>query len=262
MSVTDSEHYTQFLSLSRPVGEDVFEFLIVTRDQIGVTSKITGEIARHNIDILTIDGAYDPGIERFVFTLFCDFAKADCTPDLLMEELRKFDFVTKIDYASAKGRLFDRFYFPMRIMAKHRAILMRVSPFLKVERRLREALGSAGDAVLFEEGKTYAHETFVHLRNALPHASLEEMLQNVVDGLRATGWGLFEFRRERDVFHVSIRNPPMIEEQETETHHSMFVSGVATGATESLYGLELVVRNANYDKGMDTLKFTLEKYTE
>lgn len=258
MSDASSEHYTRFFSLSKPLGEDVFEFLIVTRDQIGATSKITGEIARHNIDILSITGANDVAIERFVLTLFCDLAKADCTAEQVVDEIRKFPFVTKVDYVDAKGRLFDRFHFPIRIMNRYRAILMRADPLLRVEKRLEQVLGSAGATVMFEEGKVYVRETWVHYRKSLPNASLEEILQNAVDGLRATGWGLFEFHREQDVFQVSIRNPPKLEDH--GIFQSMFVYGLSTGVIESLYGLELVVQSANYDERSDTLRFTLQKF--
>ena len=139
MSDASPEHYTRFLSLSKPLGKDVFEFLVVIRDQLGAASKITGEIARHNIDILSIDGANDPAIERFVLTLFCDLAKADCTAEQVVDEIRKFAFVTKIDYANAKGRLFDRFHFPIRIMNRYRAILMRADPLLRSRKTLRRS---------------------------------------------------------------------------------------------------------------------------
>ena len=257
MTDTSSEHYTKFFSLSKPSGEDVFELLIVSRDEIGATSKITGEIARHNIDILSINGGNDATIGRFVLTIFCDFAKADCKVEQAVKELREFPFITKAEYVNAKARLFDSFHFPIRIMDKHRAILMRAEPLLEVEKRLGEVLGSAGDMVMFEEGKTYASKTWIHLKDALPKASHEELLRNVVDGLRATGWGLFEFHREQDTFHVSIRNPPKLGASEAE--QSLFVRGVAVGAVESLYGLRLKLTNTNYDNKNDTIKLILEK---
>jgi hypothetical protein len=137
---------------------------------------------------------------------------------------------------------------------------MRTEPLLEVEKHLVEVLGSAGDTVMFVEGKTYASKTWMHLKNALPNASHEELLQNVMDGLRATGWGLFEFRSEQNLFHVSIRNPPKLEN--LKTSQSLFVRGIAVGTVESLYGVKVAVRDASYDNQSDTVRLTLEKITQ
>ena len=225
-----------------------------------MTSKITGEFALHNVDILTIDGANDPTTGQFVLSLFCDLSKANCTTKSIADMIRRFPFVTKVDYVTAKGKLFDSFHFPLRIMNKHRAIIMRTDPLLEVEKHLVTVLGSAGDTVMFVEGKTYASKTWMHLKNALPNASHEELLQNVMDGLRATGWGLFEFRSEQNLFHVSIRNPPKLEN--LKTSQSLFVRGIAVGTVESLYGVKVAVRDASYDNQSDTVRLTLEKITQ
>jgi predicted amino acid-binding ACT domain protein len=259
MSDSNRDYYTRFLSLSKPRGEHVFELLVVAKDEIGVTSKVTGEIARHKIDILSIDGANDPELNGFVFTIFCDFANADCTAEQVADEIRKFAFVTRIDYLSAKGRLFDRYRFPIKIMNKHRAILMRADPLLRVEKHIREVLGVGGDTIMFEEGKIYAHETWGRqFRVALSNAGPEETIRNVIDGLRATGWALFDFQKERGHFQVTIRNSPKLEND--NGFHSMFLYGLATGVVESLTGLKLIVRDASYHQKSDTVKLTLERF--
>jgi len=258
MSRPSPEYYVRFLSLSKPVGEDVFELLVVARDEIGVTSKITGEIARHKIDILSIDGANDPELNRTVFTIFCDLARADCSAEQIVDQLGKFAFVKTIDYFNAKGRLFDKYRFPIKTMNKHRAILMHADPLLRVERHLRRVLGIAGDTIMFEEGKTYAHQVWRQFKMALPKASPEETVQNIIDEFRASGWALFDFRKEHECFLVTIRNSPQLEDD--GKLQSMFVYGLATGVIESLTGLDLVVQDASYDQNTGTLRLTLKQF--
>jgi hypothetical protein len=220
-------------------------------------SKITGEIARHNIDILSIVGANDANIERFVLTIFCGFAKADCKVEQIVAELSGFPFVTKVEYLDAKGRLFDRFHFPIKIMNKHRAILVRVDPLLRVQKHLQEQLGSAGESIMFTEGKSYAQETWLQYMKSIPNAKHEEILENVKDGLRATGWGLFEFQETQNAFQVTIKNPPTLDGN--GSFHSRFLYGVTASVTEALYGFKVKVDSANYDKQSDTLTLTFEK---
>jgi hypothetical protein len=171
----------------------------------------------------------------------------------LANEIRDLPFVDKVGCLNAKGRLFDRFHFPIKVMNKYRAILMRGGPLLKMEKHLEEMLGSAGASLLYEEGRSYARAVMVHLKDALPNASHEELLQNVTDGLRATGWGLFQFHEQDDVYQISVKHPPRSE----ENLESMFFRGVAVGATEAAYTLNLAVRNADYDEKTDTLRLTL-----
>ena len=249
----DPEYYTRYFSLSKPLGEDIFELLFVTKDQLGVISKITAEIAGHDIDILSITGANDPDIGLFVLTLFCDFAKADCTAEDIANEVRNLPFATKVDFRDAKATLYDGYHFPIKVMNKYRAILLRGVPLLEMEKHLQKLLGSAGASIMFEEGKTYAHAVMPQLLSTLPHASHEKILQNIVDGLRATGWGLFQFQKEDDAYQVSVRHPPR-----SEGFESMFFRGIAVGAAELTYDSNLAVRSVDYDEETDTLKLTLE----
>lgn len=248
------EYYTQYFSLSKPLGVNVFEFLIVAKDEIGATSKLTGELARHNVDILSIAGANDFEIGLFVLTLFCDFAKADCTAAALAGKVWDLPFVTKVDFRDAKGRLFDGYRYPLRIMNKHRGILMRAGPLLATEKNLVKMLGSAGASIMFEEGRTYAHAVMGHLKGALPDAIPEEIFMNVVDGLRVTGWGLFQFHEEPDTYRITVSDPPKLR----DGFQSMFVRGIAVGTTETICGSNLAVRSADYDEKTDTLTLILE----
>ena len=107
-----TEYISHFLSLSKPVGQQVHEFLITARDEVGVTSKVTESFAQHNIHILSISGNGNPEIQQYVITTFLDFSMADCSPEAISHELRrKFSFVSRIDFVNAAGRLFDSFFF-------------------------------------------------------------------------------------------------------------------------------------------------------
>lgn len=177
------KYHTHYLSFSKPTGKNVFEYVFETKDEIGVTGKITGEIAKHNIDILRIHGSNDEETHRYILSVFCDFSKADTTAELFAQDVRKFPFVIEVDYAGASGTLFDSFRFPLKIIDNSRVIVMRVDPLLRVEKNLEEKMGSAGEVIMFDEGRIYARETMMEYRKILGDLPEEILMRSAIDGL-------------------------------------------------------------------------------
>lgn len=151
--------------------------------------------------------------------------------------------------------LFDKFYFPPTILNNSRVMIMRLSPLLKIERRLRERLGDVGTVIMFEEGKSYAREVLSEYRSMLPAEDPQVILRNVIDGLRVMGWGLFEFRQYSAGFNVVIKHPPML--KDSGPAETSFLRGLAAGIVESLFFKVVGVRDATYDTVRDTLSFVL-----
>jgi hypothetical protein len=175
--------------LTKPKGDHIFEFLIYGRDEPGILVKIVDIFTKHKIDIRSISASPEQLEDRpyFVSNAFCDMSKADCTTESIVIELRKFSFVKRVLYADMKGRLFDRFLFPTLIMNKNRVILMRVEALLRMEKSLRDKMGSVGTVMMFDEGKVYGEEALKQYKLALPGATPEILVENIIDGLRATG---------------------------------------------------------------------------
>ena len=67
---------------------------------------------------------------------------------------------------------------------------------------------------------------------ALLRAEAAVLLRNIVDGLRAAGWWLFEFNKNEQGFFVTVKHPPKLDNGEMAENR--FVMGVAAGILESL----------------------------
>ena len=164
--------------------------------------------------------------------------KADQTVEGVRKAIKELSFVRSVDAASAESSLFDKFLFPVTVWGRERVIVMRMNPLLNIEKRLVQELGSAGSAIMFREGEGYAAETIGQYRAALGSVSTEVLLRNVVDGLRATGWGLFEFKESKDGYEVTVNDAPMLA---STSEPSRFLCGVIAGILESVLSVRMKI---------------------
>jgi len=236
---------------------ETYELLIVASSEAGSTLEIISTFSKFNIELNKAYVYYYPEHNRRVFGAFCDFSNAKIKIDLFSKELKKLPSVVRVEYNSSKDRMFDTFFFPLTLMDKHRVILMRVDPLLNMEKSLIDRMGSAGSAIMFDEGVRYAMGTVGQYKGALSGESAEILLRNVRDGLIATGWGLFDFKETEKGYLVSIKHPPKLENGGMAENR--FTVGVIVGIIQALYGGSWSVFRSHYDPSEDTLTCGLKK---
>ncbi len=191
----------------------------------------------------------------FVTGFFCDLTLADCTAEQLESELKHLQFVIEVHCADMKGWIWDRFFFPTSITNNNRVIIMRVEPLLRIEKNLIESMGSAGAAIMLREGQVFAEVTFLQYKKMLPYADKERLIQSSVDGLRATGWGLVDFKQLAAGFEVTVKDPPLL--KDPTYRENRFFFGVASRILELVYDVSLNIVESSYDEESNTLSFKL-----
>lgn len=256
-----ARYLTKQLTLDRPKGDNIFEFAIEAEDEVGTFANIVSVFASHRVDIRSVSANQSDGSDIFVSSFFCDFTIANCTVDHIQKELMHLPGVVNVQSANMDGKVWDKFFFPISLMKnKNRVIVMRVEPLLRVERNLIQTMGSAGASIMFQEGRSYANEVFLQYKEILPDASTEQMLETIKDGLRTTGWGLFDFIPTNDGgFIVNVGDPPVL--KEAGYGENRFFYGVATRILENLYGWPLSISESSFDKASRILRFRLKKDT-
>ena len=191
-----------------------------------------------------------------VGTFYCDMSKADQVAESLRKEIRGLGFVRSAECESSQLSVFDKFLFPVTVWGRNRVLIMRLDPLLNIEKRLGRELGSAGSAIMFREGESYATETWNQYKSALGEATLETHFENVIDGLRATGWGLFEFKTTKDGYEVTVQDPPTLGDSEEP---SRFLCGVIAGILESAHSMKVRVVESTVDRKSGKLTVRLSK---
>jgi hypothetical protein len=234
---TKPRYFSRNLGLASPPGDNVHEFLVVWNHELGSLAKVLQVFSAHKAKVIIAHSQLDEGTGMVVGTFYCDTTRADQTVEGMQKAIKELSFVRSVD-ASAESSLFDKFLFPVTVWGRERVIIMRLSPLLNIERRLAEELGSAGSAIMFREGEGYATETIAQYRAALGEVSAGVLLGNVIDGLRATGWGLFEFKETKDGYEVTVHDTPTMA---TTTEPSRFLCGIIAGILEAVLSVKMKV---------------------
>ncbi len=232
------KYFSRNLGVSSPPGANIYEFLVVWNHEIGSLSKILQVFSTHKAMVMVTHSQLDVPTGTAVGTCYCDMTMADQTVEGVRKAIKELRFVQSVDYASAEQSLFDKFFFPVTVWGRERVVIMRLDPLLNIERRLAEELGSAGSAIMFREGEGYSTETIGQYRRALGNVSPETLLENVKDGLRATGWGLFEFTESKDGYEVTVRDAPRFSDK---SEASRFLCGVIAGILESVLSVRMKI---------------------
>jgi len=241
---TKPRYFPRNLGVSSPQGANVHEFLVVWDHELGSLAKILQVFSTHKVKVILTHSQLDEGTGAVVGTYYCDMSKADEPVEGMKKAIRRLDFVRDVETASARQSLFDKFLFPVTVWGRERVIIMRLSPLLNIERRLHEELGSAGSAIMFNEGEGYATETIGQYRTVLGSVSTEVLMENVTDGLRATGWGLFEFKESKEGYEVTVRDAPMLA---STTEPSRFLCGIIAGILETVLSVKMKVVESTVD---------------
>lgn len=232
------KYFPRNLGVSAPPGDNVFEFLVVWNHELGSLAKIFEAFARHKAKVLLQYSQIQEGTNTVVGTYYCDVTQADEPVQSLQKAIKGLSFVRSVDIAIAGKSLFDKFLFPVTVWGSERVIIMRMDPLLNIEMRLKQELGSAGSAIMFREGESYATEVLAQYRKVLASASTETLFENVKDGLRATGWGLFEFKESKDGYEVTVRDAPNLA---NTSEPSRFLCGIIAGTLESVLSVKMKI---------------------
>jgi hypothetical protein len=233
-----SKYYPRNLAVASAPGESVYEFLVVWNHELPSLPNILGVFSKHKAKVILAHSQVDVSTDTVVGTFFCSLAQADQNADDIRKEILGLGFVRSVEAANTEHSLFDKFLFPVTVWGRERVLIIRQTPLLNIENRLVKELGSAGSAIMFREGEDYAAETLGQYRKVLGSVTQESLLENVKDGLRATGWGIFDFKTTKEGYEVTVHDAAMLE---TMTEPSRFLCGIIAGIVESIYAIRVRV---------------------
>ena len=240
------------------MGEHVFEFLVIVRKAPSALENLLHTFSEHHASVEAMEANPDAKAGDLIVTIFSDFSNSDLRPEEMLGEINSSPFVTKAYFEDMNKKMFENYLFPIKIMDGYRVVILRAEPFLSIEKELTRKMGSAGASLMFDEGKTYGRNTAEQFWQVLPpETPMEELLAFIVDGLRATGWGLCRFEKVGDDWDVLVTEPPTLPNGDYQ--ESRFFLGMLAASVESVTGLQLSVGRSEYDGKSKLLTVHLTK---
>jgi hypothetical protein len=255
-------YYPRYLGVATPRGQQTYEFLITGDEEMGALAKVALLFASHKINLNMVGTYQSDGSDGFVFNMYADFAKADCSPSQLVEELKDIQAVRTVETEDVSESLFDRFLFPVMMAKDMRAVVVIASALVSVETHFSKFLGQQGRHLMFESGKQAGLSILKNTRALAQKSSTEELLANLRERLRTTGWGIFSFDTsavEKGTIEVIVLQPIFSEVDGVQ--ESWYTFGLASGLMEGVFGSPLVLASSGYKRDAKELAFRLQEQT-
>jgi hypothetical protein len=166
----------------------------------------------------------------------------------LVAALKEEDFVLEARSQKLEKVYFERFAFPLTSGGHRRVMVLDAFGWTRLVKNLLGRFGSAGQAMLHDEGVAFGQETAERLLKRLPSPEPAQVLDNLEALVKASGLGLVEISEvdggER--FRVSITES-ILRQGDGAKLTDDFLAGVVRGAIGRTYGGEYWVNGTRFE---------------
>lgn len=233
------------MTISYPPGPNTYEFLVTWADSdFNNYPVILGTFTKHKANLLVTQSQLDDESNLKTALVYCDLGQADISAADLQKEIKKLGPVATVEWVSTQEVMFEKFYFPV-VSRGNRWLIMRIRTLVNIEKEICEQLGTAGSALMFTEGVATGYEGSSYPGGVLSKSEKGKLLRNTADGLRACGWGLFDFKQQvGDRFDVTVEHPPLAE---GASEPGRFLCGLVAGVLKSATGIDFKVDKSSID---------------
>lgn len=253
------KNYPRNIALIKPQGNKITEFLIICKNEIGALASIAAIFAKQNVNIEIAYGHADHADNRYLLVLYADFSNSPVLVEQVVTELRALFVTHNVEIDADQTKQFDDFLFPILGFQQDRAVVMGLNALIKLEQNMFEKIGSGAHAFLFQMGKDYSTENSKVLRSSNFQQDQESQLRNLIDSMKAAGWGRFHIKQLSDGFDVVITDLQLLDGHTFVD--TRFMYGMLAVLLQSIFGEEFYVIETRYDtrENLVFLKLRIKK---
>lgn len=173
------------------------EVFLRVESQASILGKISNLMGERNVDILGIHGqvSEDKGSADLIF--YVEMKDAKATIEEVVAALRAREFVLEARSWPMKRLYFERATFSLTSGGHYRVLTVGAASWVSLLKAVVRKYGSAGRAILHEEGVAAGEEMVERIRRRLPEADQDTMLENLKGLIRASGFGILQIERTR-----------------------------------------------------------------
>ncbi len=248
------------IGAAAPRGNDVYEFYVRARSHPSVLGRISGAFGRRNVDILGSHSTVseDRSIGEILF--YAELAHATVKAEDLLEELLHAAAVLEVKMAPKNRRYLEELAFPPTVDGTYRAMIFPTEWWVSLAEMMCERYGTAGSALLHEEGLSAGKSLAGRFRDRVPDSDRALFRENLCLASQAAGLGLVTIEptepRDGDAsFHLVVREGTWGDRKEHSPKEGQFLVGLLRGAMEKIHGKEYAVTGLMWHD--DVLAFDL-----
>jgi hypothetical protein len=225
------------------------------------------------LNVSTFSSQFNSKDGTGVSIFYADFSKANASPRRVADDIEQLVFVKKVKIEEMGSRHFDRFLFPPTIRDGRRVLMVSAEAFMRLERDMRDRMGSAGSSTMFNHGHDFAVSSMTTYKEAI--GDYDEFLIEVLDSLRVQGWGIIELvDRDSGSFNFLIGQPPVLDHSAAASNYgedpaanpvdgklvveAFFLYGMLAGILETYTGERYVVSRSRFDPQSSAILLSLE----
>ena len=173
-------------------GKTMIAGVVELRNEIGASAEAVSAVALCGVDLLASETYLLPGEGRALWSFF-GVAGPSTSLTVLEESLKASRGVVNCQLRKSEGGLLsDRLSFPIRILGDQRGIVLPVNVLRPMLARLRQVLGTGGDALLYGGGIEVGEQSGKEHMNG-PFGPLARKFDPEVLGIySALGWGTLQ----------------------------------------------------------------------
>jgi predicted transcriptional regulator len=254
----EKNYFPASVGLMRPAEQNVIEFLVIGRKEKDCQNKILEFLAAHGTELISHYGYSNEDASEFILSTTVDCKRIVCSLDELLIRLRKMKFVTRAEKSDLKGQLFSNFLFPIKVLGA-RSVNVETDSLGAIDDALRaEGLGKVSK-LLFDEGRNNSIKVYDSLRRLEMSEGAKPVTEAIKGYLRASGWGIFNFRLEGEFAFATISDPPTMGPNDSSISGISYLSGLAAGVIERMIGSKVHFRYGNYEKERQMLTLCMGK---
>ncbi len=232
---------TSLPSLCVRKGRSVAEVTAIAPDLAGLIVLLSSIASKKTVDVLggSLVKISDGGL---LVSLFVDYTDSGLSPEGIEYSLGGLGVVESVSVNGAlvKGVAVNSHMFPI-MMGDKRAVVFTVDYFCDMMEHLREKLGDAANALLYDMGRRYG-ESFAKNLRAETSLTGDELVRLSLAEVQAAGWCVLENYQAdsskmvwrigvKELFECSKRRPGV------SVNRSHFFRGFLSGLFEEAFGL-------------------------
>lgn len=225
----------------------------------GALMEVLRILKGHKINVLGSSSSVEPGASSGVWSAFVEGAKLE--PEKLRKQIESAEgVVTAAVVGNTDGFLVDSALFPLAWNTGDRAVMMRYRFLNAMFNRVREAFGSGGEVIIFEEGFAYGNESWKDLVESVGRDFARSHIKEMLMIYQAVGWFRLEGVELGKEGTVTMRAAQNFECEgaKSTSPRSHFVRGHLAGSLTAIMGERMSCEETKcVAKGDPFCEFTL-----